>query len=267
MSDKPILIFTNFWDANSVIDFRFLLLHDVKKEELYRIHLLKNKSGVPENFSVHSIALSHPDLTRQANMQSMNRLDFFCPTYDILKRYKGDNNWDAYRKDYTEIIKKRKNIIKDWASSLKPNWVYFLCCWEDTSHGAHCHREILHKAFSESKIMSQKMILVYRHGEKKYKKESNGNSYAEAMRLEIEIPQEYIRDPIPAQVTTTSSSYVVTENGQPARMDLSGTMANIIQEGTDYMNTPISEDILEGLRVGAIRNPRRPRNNNEDDDF
>lgn len=177
--NKSVVIFTNFWDANSVIDFRYLLLHDKKNEKLYRIHLLKK--NVPENFSVHSIALSHPDLSKQSNMKDMDRIDFLCPTYDMLKRYKKDHNWDAYQKDFIKLIKKRKDDIKEWAESLKPDWVYFLCCWENTSHGAHCHREILYKAFTESKIMSNKIISIYRHGDKNYKKEINGRNYAEAM--------------------------------------------------------------------------------------
>ena len=42
MSDKSIVVFTNFWDANAVIDSHFLLLHDKKNEKLLRINLLEN---------------------------------------------------------------------------------------------------------------------------------------------------------------------------------------------------------------------------------
>lgn len=170
MSDKSIIILTNFWDADTLIDFRYLLLHDTKSEILCKINFLKGKNGVPENFSVHSIALSHPEFKKYYNLKEINRLDFFCPTYDMLKRYKDNHDWEAYSKDFVSLIQKRKSTIKEWMKSLKPNWVYFLCCWEDTSGGAHCHREIIHKAFKDSKVASQKIISIFRDGKKIYKK-------------------------------------------------------------------------------------------------
>jgi len=73
--------------------------------------------------------------------------------------------------------KKRKESINKWADSLEPNCVYFLCSWENTVSGAHCHREIIYKAFSSSKKMSEKIIPVYRHGEKNYKDEIGRSDY------------------------------------------------------------------------------------------
>ena len=187
MSDKSVVIFSSFWDADSIIDSGFLLCHNKKDQKTYRINIVKPAV----NYSIHSIALSHPDLSKKPNMIGMNRIDCFCPTYDLLKRYKSNMDWDLYQKDFTNLIRKRKSVIKEWADSLKSNHVYFLCCWENTSHGAHCHREILYKAFSESKVMSQKIISIYKHGDKIIKKEpsqrpifsyssnSNINSYSE----------------------------------------------------------------------------------------
>lgn len=246
MSEKSIIVFSNFWDTNAVIDFRFLFLHDVKNEKLYKINLLK-KDNSPENFSVHSIALSHPDFSKEINVKNMNRIDCLCPTYDMLKRYKKDKNWDAYQKDFLDLIKKRKSVIKDWAMSLKPNWVHFLCCWENTSHGAHCHREILHKVFSESKTISNKIISIYRSGEKNYKKNLNGEIYIPASSWGVmDEPIVFDRITVAPNVTTrtyethtgisntftlASSSfvlsdgtydYVILANGQSARINSSG---------------------------------------------
>jgi hypothetical protein len=146
------------------------MLHDAKNGQVCKINFFKDDNNVPENFSVHSIALSHPEFKKEVNLKGIGRLDFFCPTYDMLKRYKANNDWEAYSKDFIKLIQKRKNTIKEWMDSLKPNWVYFLCCWEDTSGGAHCHRELIHKAFKDSKVASQKIISIFREGKKIYKK-------------------------------------------------------------------------------------------------
>lgn len=172
MKEKSIVIFTNFWDANTVIDRNSLIVQNSNNEKIYRINFFKD-NNVPNNFSVHSIALSHPNLSKQKNMKNMNRLDFFCPTYDMLDRYKKDKNWNSYHKDFIALIKKRKSVIREWAESLIPERVYFLCCWENTIKGAHCHREILHKAFTDSKIISKKIFSIYRHGDECKKDRAN----------------------------------------------------------------------------------------------
>lgn len=164
MNGKSIVIFTNFWDADTVINYRFLLFHDLKNQKFYKINLLGDKKGKDINYSAHSIALSHPDFKNKSNLKNINRIDCFCPTYDMLKRYKENHDWDSYRKDFIGLIKKRKEAMKEWAASLIPNRIYFLCCWENTSSGAHCHREILYKAFLDSKVMSKNILPVYRHG-------------------------------------------------------------------------------------------------------
>ena len=154
-------VFTNFWDADTVIGNQFFLLNDSKRQKAYRINL---RSTDPKNYSVHSIALSHPDFSKKPNLKNMDRIDCFCPTYDMLKRYKADNDWEAYTKGFIELIKKRKNDMKDWMESLATEHIYFLCCWENTTNGAHCHRDILYKAISESKTMTEKIIPIYRSG-------------------------------------------------------------------------------------------------------
>jgi len=168
MGDKSIVVFTSFWEADAIIKDRYFLFNDTRDNKLYRIILQDGKSV---NYSVHSIALSHPDLSKNKNMKGINRIDCFCPTYDLLKKYKENKDWAAYTEKFIGLMKNRKSDIKDWANSLKTDHVYFLCCWENTTNGAHCHRELVYNAFFKSKIMSEKILPIYMHGGKKVKKE------------------------------------------------------------------------------------------------
>lgn len=167
---KSIVILTNFWDADVLINNKQLLIN--QEDKAYRINL-NNKE---KNYEVYSIALSRPDFNDKKNLKDISRIDCLCPTYSLLKRYKENKDWEAYEKDFTNLIKSRKEDIKDWASSLKPDFVYFLCCWENTSHGSHCHRDILYKGFKNSKVITN-IIPIYRSGEfKKNKKDSKDNT-------------------------------------------------------------------------------------------
>lgn len=166
--NKAIVILTNFWDADNIIDNGSLIVEDVAFKKIYKIDFV----SLPEtNFTIHSIALTSPQM-KSKRFDNITRLDFFCPTYDMLKRYKEDKNWDKYVPDYKELLRCRKDNIRRWIISLKPNHVYILCCWENTSKGAHCHREILHKAFLNSSTARNNIISVYRHGSKDKKKNS-----------------------------------------------------------------------------------------------
>jgi len=166
---KSVVVLTSFWDASTVIDHGYFLHKPVKDNNIYRININKEDC----NFSVNSIALRPPTKTPKY-LEKMSRLDFFCPTYDMLKRYKNDNNWDSYKKDYYNLIKKRKDQIKEWINSLKKDHIYFLCCWENTSTGANCHRELIYKAFRNSTTASEKILPIYRHGEKIKKQDYPG---------------------------------------------------------------------------------------------
>jgi hypothetical protein len=164
MSEKSIVIFTNFWDANNLIDESFILIHQ-PNNKIYKINFYKEKNDASKNYSVYSIALGHPNIDNKLkNLKGIERLDFFCPTYDLLKKYKNDHDWSYYQKRYPEIIQERKRKIQTWFRSLKEDHVYFLCCWENTKRGIHCHRELLYKMFLDSKKACEKIIPIYRHG-------------------------------------------------------------------------------------------------------
>ena len=162
--DKPIVIFTNFWDAEKIINQGYITSYSDKS--FYKINLYNE----PKNFVVHSIALSHPPLTRLPTIKSMEgnfkRLDMFCPTYNLLIDYKTNGNWENYVKIYRSILKTRKNEITEWIDNLKPNFVYILCCWENTSKGAHCHRELIYDALIQSANLKNKALYVKRTGGK-----------------------------------------------------------------------------------------------------
>lgn len=136
---KPVVIFTNFWDANKVVGL------------------------LPPNnkYKVYSIALSDPDLDRLPKLKySMTRLDFFCPTWDILKKYKQDGHWEDYTKSFMELMHTRNLEVNTWLKTLLSDHRYFLCCWENTSKGSNCHRKLLYDVL---KKLNQFKV-IYRHG-------------------------------------------------------------------------------------------------------
>jgi hypothetical protein len=165
--DKSIVVFTNFWKADWLINNNQLLVDDIEKDLLINNKKVINKEektykiDLNNNYKVYSIALSHPDFTGNKNLQDIPRIDCFCPTYSILKRYKANKDWKEYEKDFIGIIKSRKEDIKAWSLSLNPDLVYFLCCWENTSNGAHCHRDIIYNGFKNSKVITN-IIPIYR---------------------------------------------------------------------------------------------------------
>ena len=156
--DKAIVILTNFFDAEKLINDHAILCDNP-------IQIIKFNS---DRLHVSSIALSHPKFDKLPNVYKYfeSRLDFFCPTYDLLLKYKADNDWEFYTKKYKKIIIDRKDRIKEWFCTLVPDHVYILCCWENTSGKSHCHRQLLHKAFMSSEVAKKYMISLYRHGKR-----------------------------------------------------------------------------------------------------
>jgi hypothetical protein len=201
-TSKPIIVLTNFWDANALIDYGFLLHRIEGDDTVYKVNLVQN------NFSVYSIALSNPPLAKLPHLGYMARLDFFCPTYDMLCRYKSDKDWRSYTKDYHKLLRNRKENLKDWMDTLVPNHVYFLCCWENTIGGAKCHRQLLYSKLLSSEIAMEKLLPIYRHGEKIYKEERNGE-------IEISMPtgqsarNVFTVNPTETFTGSDSESYVV----------------------------------------------------------
>jgi len=165
MNNKSIVLFTNFFDAAYVIQSGVLLFEDQGQAYSYPIIDIQRGKIRDKNYYLHSIALSQPIKGEQ-----MPRLDFFCPTYEMLSRYKENKDWVAYEKDYRKLLKNRKSKIKEWMNSLDEDTLYILCCWENTSKGAHCHRRIIYDAMCNSKTAREKIIPVYRDGGRSLKK-------------------------------------------------------------------------------------------------
>ena len=167
---KSIVILTSFWDANALLDFKYLFFEFGNSGEVAKLNFLSDDKGKPLNYSVNSVALKHPDFTSNKlfNLKKAfsGRLDFFCPTYDLLFRYKEDKNWDSYTKDYKDLLRGRKEPIREWLNNLDTEHIYILCCWENTVGKSHCHRELMYDAFKKSKLAKSKVFPIYRHGNK-----------------------------------------------------------------------------------------------------
>ena len=155
ISSKAIVILTNFWNANAQINYG-----------LSNVNFLSDDYEKVTDYSVWSIALRDPSLDKLKHLSEMKRLDFFCPTYELLRRYKDEGDWEAYIRDYRNILISRKEKLKSWLVTVKPNHIYFLCCWENTAGKSHCHRELLYEAFLSSKNAREKIVPIYMHGDK-----------------------------------------------------------------------------------------------------
>jgi len=172
LKDRPILLFTNFWDAEDLIHCENFVFKNPHGSDDDIAILTFNRTPSHSNYSVLSIALSMPKCFKEPFRDSpdplgkIKRLDFLCPTYDILSDYKTDKDWEKYRSRFFVLLKKRKPEIKGWLESLFPGHIYMLCCWEDTSTGAHCHRDILYNAFKKSSWSRDRLFLFSRHGVK-----------------------------------------------------------------------------------------------------
>jgi len=244
---KPIIIFTTFWDADFLIGNKFLLIDNADKEKAYKIDVSDGK--------ILSIALSHPDIKKLKHIKAIPRIDCFCPTWNILKRYKNDKDWEKYKIDYINLIKERKDRIKDFIGELEEK-VYFFCCWEDTSLGSKCHRQILYDKFNKSKYMKEKAFLIYRDGKKQYK---------------LNIAENYDTD---VPVTGWGEPYI----GRPTEIAARAFYPQAENMGTQaaniYSNIAIPGPVpnvvpfFEEISLDRLENPPRslPRENNLEQD-
>lgn len=161
---KPCLIFTTFWDVQSLIE-RF--------EQTHRLFLEKGDNIY--SFDANMIEMSKNSIAlRQPEGMGFDELPLFFPTYEMLRNYKQDKNWEVYSAKYFNLIKARKVQIKKWLDSIinpQPhtnriytNRIYFLACWENTATGANCHRKLLYDILGSSKYVNDGFLLIYRHG-------------------------------------------------------------------------------------------------------
>jgi translation elongation factor P/translation initiation factor 5A len=111
MIDKPIILFTTFWDANRLIKDSFFL-HRKDQNTYYRIFIDATKEE--PNFIVKSVALGIPKENKIPNIKNIERLSFFCPTYDILSTYKNNNDWCEFEARYKDKLRKDSSAIKSW---------------------------------------------------------------------------------------------------------------------------------------------------------
>ena len=166
--DKPIVVFTNFWDANASVRDGHMIVS--KNDEYFKLNLLCNSSKKPENYEVLSIALQHPPLAQLPHIEKtvgfIHTINHLCPTYDILMARKNGGTWEKYTEDFNQLMRHRKLDIKRWIEGLT-NKIHILCCWENTSGKATCHRQLLYDSFSKSTYANSKLLLFYRHGGKK----------------------------------------------------------------------------------------------------
>ena len=157
-SSTPMIVFTSFWDANYLL----------KQESIGDFPLQYGGSPETNNHSVFSIALSQPKINlpilHERFGHVLPRLNFLCPTFEILKEYKETKAWEPYVKEYRRLIVERKEEIIKWVDGLKPNHIYMLCCWEKTSPTVHCHRQLLYQALIDSNKMKNKAVYIYRNG-------------------------------------------------------------------------------------------------------
>jgi len=168
---KPLVILTNFWDAESLLKKHFVTdsTNAAKTPNLIKL----------DNVLVYSIALSHPSFEKLPTVEKcfQDRITFLCPTYDMLKDYKEDKDWDKYVKRYKALLVQRKETIKTWIRELTNGQIYMLCCWEDTSGKAHCHRDILYRSFINSAFVTEHLKVFYRTGKKTYDSVDNLSVY------------------------------------------------------------------------------------------
>lgn len=156
---KPFVIFTNFFDANEIVKNKCLtIIPDKEKQAEVEFIWLKN-------YQINSIAISMPDSSKISVIApEIKRIDCFCPTYNMLKEYKEKSDWEKYKKDYRQILVKRKDTIDQWLNRMEDDKIYLLCCWENTSKGSNCHRKILFDALKGTSIWKDRARWMYRHG-------------------------------------------------------------------------------------------------------
>lgn len=157
---KPIVVFTNFWDANAIVKKGSFNCCFNETSECQHCNLEL------ETYEVSSIALGIPHSYKIPALTCISRINCFLPTRELLFDYKEDKDWDKYRTKYRKLLVERKEAIESWLKRLESDKVYFLCCWEITSKTVHCHRELLFNVFCSTAIWKDKAMWRYRSGKK-----------------------------------------------------------------------------------------------------
>ena len=151
---KPCLVFSTLWFAEKCLkDRQFCVAVDDEKYLHIDLH--------DEDYELYSIALYPPkdiQLCHEAGLKTPPTE--FVPTSAMLHSYKQTRDWDAYLKQFIARLKGGKESVKRFVESLQEDTVYFMCCWENTSKGAKCHRRIVYDALKHSQL-GKNLSLIY----------------------------------------------------------------------------------------------------------
>ena len=109
--DKPIVLFTSFWDADYLVKQEYF---PIKTNEETKLVWL-------DNYSIHSIALMTPEKLKNINSLEIPvpRIDFLCPTYKILMAEKANKDWEKYTTEYKALLSSRKDEVINWIDNLQ----------------------------------------------------------------------------------------------------------------------------------------------------
>jgi len=251
--NKPTLIFTTFWDADSFLRSKCLLLNI--NDKVYKLNFTES------NFKVYSIALSHPEFQNKSfqvlSKIDVQRLDFFCPKYKALQDYKKDKNWDVFASKYKALLKERKEETNKFLTSLRPNSIHVFCCWEKTSEKTHCHRQIIYEGLKKSSHMKDRFNLIYRGGKDFYENKVLEHDMVELMPIpnpnfpamrDLRIVENTRRTSWPTNPIISASEYL-GYGTPPSRLAAGWTIEE--REGIGIINMP---------------DPPNPTNGRPDDD-
>lgn len=81
------------------------------------------------------------------------KLEFFCPSAELLRRWKFGMTEETYINVFREEIKSNWSVILQWLEGLNPDIDQTLCCWESSYKGNaievpikyFCHRNLVAK--------------------------------------------------------------------------------------------------------------------------
>lgn len=136
----PKIIFTNYFHANKLIE------------------------GYPD-YIVCAISNGIPTHDKVPNLKHIVKLSFFVPEWREVKNLKDGGAWSDFENAFMQKLKKDSTEITKWINEIIiTDNTYVLCCWENTSGVAKCHRQILFNWLSMNKKLANLISIEYRHG-------------------------------------------------------------------------------------------------------
>jgi hypothetical protein len=144
---KPIIIFTNFREAESILKNSAFIVNN---------KVIQFSKDEVEAFS---ISLESPPFLKN----KFKDLSFFQTSWEIMSKYSSNRDWGEYESSYRERLLENKEEINNWLTQLE-NKIYILASCEDTSKGANSLRKILYEAFKKSKKAKNIANFLYRDG-------------------------------------------------------------------------------------------------------